>query len=87
MNASSNNSTILKYTDDAPSVDGSLVFLSIVMPVLAVLFCVAMERDTRPDRTTTRLRPSKTIRINPVSVGKKETPETECFRPLEIKTL
>jgi len=77
-NLTSNNHLTSNHVDE----QGTAVVLSIVMPIVLVLFCVAytiwsVKRDTRSDKTSPRqmkrLRSKKTLRINPVRIGREET--------------
>ncbi len=82
MNASVSDNYTKPYEFDSGSPDENrttTIILSIVMPVLLVLFCIGyavwdMERSTRPDqarapkkqpRVQTRLQTKKTLKVQP----------------------
>ena len=96
-NLTSNNHLTSNHVDE----QGTAVVLSIVMPIVLVLFCVAytiwsVKRDTRPEKKG-RLEkksvasPANTLRIQPIvlneqsDVGTKETPDAEQAQILEVK--
>lgn len=101
MNASSNNTNLKSNHAGEHGTDGTSVVLSVVMPVVLVLFCVAytmwsMERDTRPKKKCQLEKksiasPANTLRIQPIvlnaksDVGTKETPAVEQAQILEVK--
>lgn len=97
MNGSFNNTNVTSNHLKSNHVDeqGTTVVLSIVMPIVLVLFCVAytiwsMERDTRPEKKSVAS-PANTLRIQPIvlneqsDVGTKETPDAEQAQILEVK--
>jgi len=103
MNGSFNNTNVTSNHLKSNHVDeqGTAVVLSIVMPIVLVLFCVAyttwsMERNTRPEKKgqlekKTVASPANTLRIQPIvlnaksDVGTKETPAVEQAQILEVK--
>lgn len=103
MNGSFNNTNVTSNHLKSNHVDeqGTAVVLSVVMPIVLVLFCVAytiwsMERDTRPEKKRQSEKksvasPDNTLRIQPIvlneksDVGTKETPDVEQAQILEVK--
>ena len=101
MNASSNNTNLKSNDVYEHGTDGTSVIVSVVMPIVLVLFCVAytiwsMERDTRPEKKRQQEKnlvasPANTLRIQPIvlnaksDVGTKETPADERAQILEVK--
>ena len=91
MNASLTNNYTKPHELDLGSTDEyNPIILSIVMPVLLVLFCIAyaawdMERSTRPDKkeesqkrgrsAQPRLKTQKTLKVRPVVLTAVETKE------------
>lgn len=94
MNASLTNNYTKPHEFDSGSPDenrGTTIILSIVMPVLLVLFCIGyavwdMERSTRPDKkeesqkhgrvAQPRLKNQETLKVRPVVLTAAETKET-----------
>jgi biopolymer transport protein ExbD len=99
---SSNVTTTTLQSDITHEPNVTPVILSIVMPILLVLFCVGyvawdMEKSTRPEksdetedsknkRQPSKLKSRKTLSIQPVQLESKETPSNLKKESLEVKS-
>ena len=90
MNYTNASTTLKDGTDKVTNPDASAVILSVVMPIVFLLFFIvytvwSMERDTRPEKNedTTKDETPKKLSIKPIQMTRTNT--STNAQPLKIE--